>query len=202
MSMFSRSRYLLPTLLLAVTPIALAEVLEWKLDQAHSHVSFKIRHLMVSWVRGSFNLADGTIWFDKDDLSTLRMEIAINPASIDTGMSVRDRDLRGSEFFEVDKYPAMGFVSTKAVPQPDGTVKLTGNLTMHGVTKQVTLDVEGLTTVVQSDNGPRTGASATASLNRSDFGLTYNPILEAGGVTVADEVFIEIDAELKPPERP
>lgn len=200
--MFSRSSYLLPALLLAVTPIALAEVLEWKLDQAHSHVGFKIRHLMVSWVRGSFNLAEGTIWFDKDDLSTLRMEIAIDPASIDTGMSVRDRDLRGFEFFEVDKYPAMGFVSTKAVPQPDGTVKLTGNLTMHGVTKQVTLDVEGLTIVVQSDNGPRTGASATTILNRSDFGLTYNPILEAGGITVADEVFIEIDAELKPPERP
>jgi polyisoprenoid-binding protein YceI len=200
--MFRRSLQLLAAVLLVITPMASAEVLEWSFDQAHSHVGFKIRHLMVSWVRGSFNQAEGTVWFDPKDLSTLRLEMAIDPASIDTGMAVRDRDLRGSEFFEVEQHPTMGFVSTKAVPQPDGSVKLTGNLTMHGVTKEITLDVDGLTTVVQSDNGPRTGASATANLKRSDFGLTYNPILEAGGVTIADEVFIEIDAELKRPSQP
>lgn len=197
--MFRRSTLWLVAAFLAVTPLATAEVLEWSLDQAHSHVGFKIRHLMVSWVRGSFNTVSGTVWYDVDDLSTLRMEIDIDPASIDTGMAVRDRDLRGDEFFEVEKFPEIKFVSTKAVLQADDTVKLTGNLTMHGVTKEVTLDVDGLTAVVQSDAGPRTGASATGRLVRSEFGLTYNPILEAGGVTIGDEVVLEIDAELKRP---
>lgn len=185
---------------LALTPLASAEVLEWELDGNHSHVGFKVRHLMISWVRGNFTKADGKVWFDKDDLSTLRMEISIDPASITTGMAVRDRDLKGEGFFEVDKFPEMRFVSTRAVPQADGTVKLSGNLTMHGVTKPVTLDVDGLNAVVQSDNGPRTAATATAKVNRRDFGLTYNAVVEAGGVVAADEVFIEIDAELKRPK--
>jgi len=172
----------------------------WSLDGNHSHVGFKVRHLMISWVRGSFTKAEGTVWFDKDDLSTLRMEISIDPASINTGMAVRDRDLKGEGFFEVDKFPEMRFVSTHAAPQADGTVKLSGNLTMHGVTKAVTLDVDGLNAVVQSDNGPRTGASATTKVNRREFGLTYNAVVEAGGVVAADEVFIEIDAELKRPK--
>ena len=116
-----------------------------------------------------------------------------------TGMAVRDRDLRGEGFFEVDKFPEMRFVSTRSVPQADGTVKLTGNLTMHGVTKELTMDLEGLSAVVQSDNGPRTGATASTKVNRREFGLTYNAVVEAGGVVVADDVFIEIDAELKRP---
>lgn len=184
---------------LAFAPSAKAEVLEWTLDGNHSHVGFKVRHLMVSWVRGSFDKAEGTVWFDKNDLSTLRMEISIDPSSIDTGMATRDRDLRGEGFFEVDKFPELRFISTRAVPQADGTVKLSGDLTMHGVTKQVTLDVDGLNAVVQSANGPRTGATANGKVNRRDFGLSYNELVEAGGVVVADEVFIEIDAELKRP---
>lgn len=197
--MFRRTILLLAAAALAAAPSASAEVLEWSLDGNHSHVGFKVRHLMISWVRGSFNKAEGKVWFDKDDLSTLRMEISIDPSSIDTGMAVRDRDLQGEGFFEVDRYPAMRFVSTRAVAQPDGTVKLTGDLTMHGVTKQVTLDVDGLNAVVQSANGPRTGAAATGKVNRRDFGLTYNELVEAGGVVVADEVFVEIEAELKRP---
>lgn len=197
--MLHRMTLLLAALALALTPSASAEVLEWSLDGSHSHVGFKVRHLMISWVRGSFTKAEGKVWFDKNDLSTLRMEIDIDPSSIDTGMAVRDRDLQGEGFFEVDKYPELKFVSTRAVPQPDGTVELSGNLTMHGVTKQVTLDVDGLNTVVQSAYGPRTGASASGKVNRREFGLTYNDMVEAGGVVVADDVFIEIDAELKRP---
>lgn len=197
--MFRRITLLLAAALLALTPLASAEVLEWELDGNHSHVGFKVRHLMISWVRGSFTKAEGKVWFDKDDLSTLRMEISIDPSSIDTGMAVRDRDMKGEGFFEVDKFPEMSFVSTSSAPQPDGTVKVTGNLTMHGVTKPVTLDLDGLNAVVQSDNGPRTGASATTKVNRREFGLSYNAVVEAGGVVVADDVFIEIDAELKRP---
>lgn len=198
--MLRRTTLLLAAALFALAPLASAEVLEWSLDGNHSHVGFKVRHLMISWVRGSFTTAEGKVWFDKDDLSTLRMEISIDPSSINTGMAVRDSDLKGEGFFEVDKFPKMSFVSSRSVPQPDGTVKLTGNLTMHGVTKEVTLDVDGLNMVVQSDNGPRTGASARAKVNRREFGLTYNAVAEAGGIVVADEVFIEIDAELKRPK--
>ncbi len=198
--MLRRTTLLLAAALLALAPLASAEVLEWSLDGNHSHVGFKVRHLMISWVRGSFTKAEGKVWFDKDDLSTLRMDISIDPSSITTGMGVRDRDLKGEGFFEVDKFPEMGFVSTRAVPQSDGTVKLTGNLTMHGVTKEVTLDVDGLNAVVQSDNGPRTAATAATKVNRREFGLTYNAVVEAGGVVAADEVFIEIDAELKRPK--
>ncbi len=197
--MFRRMILVLAAAALAFAPSLSAEVLEWSLDGNHSHVGFKVRHLMISWVRGTFNKAEGTVWFDKDDLSTLRMEISIDPSSIDTGMATRDRDLRGEGFFEVDKFPEMRFVSTRAVPQADGTVKLSGDLTMHGVTKQVTLDIDGLNAVVQSANGPRTAATANGKVNRRDFGLTYNELVEAGGVVVADEVFIEIDAELKRP---
>jgi polyisoprenoid-binding protein YceI len=198
--MFRRSTLFLAAALLALTPLAFAEVLEWELDGNHSHVGFKVRHLMISWVRGNFTKAEGKVWFDKDDLSTLRMEISIDPSSITTGMAVRDRDLQGEGFFEVDKFPEMKFVSTRAVPQADGTVELSGNLTMHGVTKAVTLDVDGLNAVVQSANGPRTAASATGKVNRREFGLTYNDMIEAGGMVVADDVFIEIDAELKRPK--
>lgn len=198
--MLRRTTLLLAAALFTLAPLASAEVLEWSLDGNHSHVGFKVRHLMISWVRGSFTTAEGKVWFDKDDLSTLRMEISIDPSSINTGMAVRDSDLKGEGFFEVDKFPKMSFVSSRSVPQPDGTVKLTGNLTMHGVTKEVTLDVDGLNMVVQSDNGPRTGASARTKVNRREFGLTYNAVAEAGGIVVADEVFIEIDAELKRPK--
>ena len=198
--MFRRTTLLLAAALFALAPLASAEVLEWELDGNHSHVGFKVRHLMISWVRGSFTKAEGKVWFDKDDLSTVRMEISIDPSTIATGMAVRDRDLKGEGFFEVDKFPEMNFVSTRSVPQPDGTVKLTGNLTMHGVTKQVTLDLDGLNAVVQSANGPRTAATASTKVNRREFGLTYNDVVEAGGVVVADDVFIEIDAELKRPK--
>ena len=199
MSILRRTTLLAAAAFFVLAPLASAEVLEWELDGNHSHVGFKVRHLMISWVRGSFTKAEGKVWFDKDDLSTLRMEISIDPSSIDTGMAVRDSDLKGEGFFEVDKFPEMSFVSTGSVPQPDGTVKVAGNLTMHGVTKPVTLEVDGLNAVVQSDNGPRTGASATAKVNRREFGLSYNAVVEAGGVVVADDVFIEIDAELKRP---
>lgn len=199
MTLLRQSTLLFAAALLALAPIASAEVHEWDFDNAHSNVGFKIRHLMISWVRGSFTKADGKVWYDKADLSTLRMEINIDPASVDTGLAVRDKDLRGADFFDVEKFPTARFVSTKAVPQADGSVKLSGNLTLHGVTKEVTLDVEGLTMEVPSDTGPRTGATATGKIIRSEFGLTYSPLLEAGGATIADEVILEIDAELKRP---
>ncbi len=195
-----RTLILIAVLAVVAAPLA-AEPLEWKIDTAHSYVGFKVRHLMVSWVRGQFTAVSGEVTFDKDDLSTLKMDIQIDPASVDTGNASRDKDLRGDEFFDVEKHPEMRFVSTKAEVQPDGQVRLTGDLTMRGVTKPVTLAVEGLEQVVdQGERGFKTGATASGKLSRSEWGLNWNVILEAGGVTVSDEVTLEIEAELARPK--
>jgi polyisoprenoid-binding protein YceI len=196
--MLQRSILILATLLITLAPIASAEVIEWKLDPVHSNVGFKVRHFMVSWIRGEFDETDAIISVDKDDLSTLTMTVNINPASVNTGVQRRDDHLRNPDFFEVETYKTMRFVSTSAKPQPDGTVKVTGDLTMHGVTNEVTLDVAGLTTIVDPGSGPRTGAFATGVLKRSDYGMTFTEIIEAGGITIGDEIYIEIDAELRP----
>ena len=196
--MLRRSFLLLATLLIALAPTASAEVIEWKLDQAHSDVGFKVRHFMISWIRGEFNETDAIISVDKDDLSTLKMTVNINPASVDTGVQRRDDHLRNPDFFEVETYPTMTFISTSADVQADGTVKLTGDLTMHGVTNEVTLDVDGLDAIVDPGSGPRTGATATGVLKRSEYGMMYTEIIEAGGITIGDEIYIEIEAELRP----
>ena len=194
MPILRRTALLAAAAFLTLAPLASAEVLEWELDGNHSHVGFKVRHLMISWVRGSFTKAEGKVWFDKDDLSTLRMEISIDPSSIDTGMAVRDRDLKGEGFFEVDKFPEMSFVSTGSVPQPDGTVKVTGNLTMHGVTKPVTLDVWYRGTIENPQNGNLiSGFAISGTIKRSDFNLgTGFP--EAA---LSDAVTIDVDGEFK-----
>lgn len=196
--MLRRSFLLLATLLIALAPTASAEVIEWRLDKAHSNVGFKIRHFMISWIRGQFNETEAIISVDKDDLSTLKMTVNINPASVDTGVQRRDDHLRNADFFEVETYPTMTFVSTSAEVQADGTVKLTGDLTMHGVTNEVTLDVDGLNSIVDPGSGPRTGATATGVLKRSDYGMMFTEIIEAGGITIGDEIYIEIEAELRP----
>ena len=187
---------LIASLALVFSLPSAAEPLEWNLDNAHSYVGFKIRHLMVSWVRGQFTSVSGKVSFDKDDLSTLRIEIEMDPASIDTGNERRDNHLRSPDFFDVAAHPEMKFVSTKA-EVADGKVLVTGDLTMHGVTKAVTLEVEGLDHVIdQGPRGQKTGATASAKLSRTDWGLTWNRAIEAGGVTVGDEVTLEIEAEL------
>lgn len=196
--MLRRSFLLLATLLIALAPTASAEVIEWRLDKAHSNVGFKVRHFMISWIRGQFNETEAIISVDKDDLSTLKMTVNINPASVDTGVQRRDDHLRNADFFEVETYPTMTFVSTSAEVQADGTVKLTGDLTMHGVTNEVTLDVDGLNSIVDPGSGPRTGATATGVLKRSDYGMMFTEIIEAGGITIGDEIYIEIEAELRP----
>lgn len=196
--MLQRTLLLFVTALIALAPATAGEVIEWKLDQNHSNVGFKVRHFMVSWIRGQFNETEAIISVDKDDLSTLKMNVTINPASVDTGVQRRDDHLRNPDFFEVEKYKTMTFVSTSAKPQPDGTVKVTGDLTMHGVANEVTLDVDGLTSIVDPGSGPRTGATARGVLKRSDYGMMYTEIIEAGGITIGDDIYIEIEAELRP----
>ena len=181
---------------LAIRSLALAEPVEWRFDAAHSYVGFKVRHMMVTWVRGRFNEAQGKIWYDPANPAATRVEIDINPATIDTENERRDKHLRSDDFFAVDKYPAMKFVSKKAEPSGGG-LKVTGDLTMRGVTKEIVLMVADISpTVADGRGGEKMGATASAKINRKEWGINYHQVLDSGGLNVGDEVTIEIEAEL------
>jgi polyisoprenoid-binding protein YceI len=183
--------------LLAAAAPSFAEVKEWRVDGAHSYVGFKIRHMMVSWVRGQFAEVGGTVAFDPADLSKTKVEVEIDANSIDTANERRDKHLRSADFFDVEQYPKVRFASKRVEGNAQSGLKLVGDLTMHGVTKEVTLDIEAPAPAVPDGRGgEKSGVSASGKINRSDFGLTWNRALEAGGVTVGDEVTLEIDAEL------
>ena len=154
--------------------------------------------MMVSWVRGRFSSFNGTVRFDRNDWSKSEISIEIDASSIDTSNEKRDHDLRSDEFFDVEKYPKITFVSKRVEGDAQSGLKLIGDLTMHGVTKQVTLEIEDppAPAIADGRGGEKTGVTASGKLNRSEFGLTWNRMLEAGGVTVSDEVTLEIEAEL------
>lgn len=168
----------------------------WTIDPDHSNIGFKVRHMMVSNVKGVFHKFRGEVKIDDRDVTKSRATAVIETASIDTGVNLRDKDLRSDHFLDVDKYPAMTFVSTGIVRSGDG-LKMTGDLTLHGVTRPVVLDVEGPSQEVRDPKGNlRRGASASTKINRKDFGLTWNKVMEAGGMLVGDEVTISIEVEL------
>ena len=151
---------------------------------------------MVSNVRGQFGKVSGTVEANESDPARSRIEAEIDPASIDTRIEKRDNHLRSPDFLDVAKYPKITFVSTKIEPAGTGRYKVSGDLTLHGVTRPVVLDVEGPTPEMKDPWGKtRAGAQATTKINRKDFGLTWNQALEAGGVAVGDEVTITIDVE-------
>jgi polyisoprenoid-binding protein YceI len=190
---------LLPAILVfaAAAAPSFAEVKEWRIDGAHSYVGFKVRHMMVSWVRGRFATFNGTVAYDPADLTKSKVAIEIDASSIDTSNEKRDHDLRGEEFFDVEKFPKITFVSKRVEGTAQSGLKVIGDLTMRGVTKEVTLAVDGpAPAVADGRGGEKSGVTATGKLNRSEFGLTWNRMLEAGGVTVSDEVTLEIEAEL------
>lgn len=167
----------------------------YSIDPAHSAVHFSVRHMMVSNVRGEFTKLSGTIKFDPDNPTNSVAEAKLDAASINTREPDRDTHLRSVDFLDVEKFPTLLFRSTKAEPQPGGGT-LTGDLTIHGVTRQITLNVEGPTPEVKDPWGKqRIGFSATAKISRKDFGLTWNAALESGGVLIGDEVKITIDVE-------
>ncbi len=167
----------------------------WAPDLAHSSVGFTVRHLVVSKVRGKFTRWSGTIRMDEHDLARTEVDVTIEPASVDTGVEQRDNHLRSPDFFDVAKHPAMTFRSTRIEKAADGTLRLHGNLSLHGVTKPVVLDVEYAGTQKDPWGGMRAGFSARTSLDRRDFGLTYNQVLETGGVVVGEKVDIDIELE-------
>ena len=164
------------------------------LDQSHSEVGFVTRHMMVAKVRGSFGEFDGTITVAEDP-SESSVEASIKVGSIDTRESRRDAHLRSADFFDAEQYPVATFKSTKVSPDGPGTWRVEGELTIREVTRPVVLDVEFNGVVQDPYGGQRIGFSATAEINREDFGMTYNALLESGGVVVSKTARIEIDGE-------
>lgn len=172
-----------------------AEVTTWKIDPAHSSAEFSVRHLMVSRVKGRFDKVSGTVVGDLADPATARVEVSIDAASINTANADRDEHLRSADFFEVEKFPTITFQSKKIEKAGKG-YRMTGDLTMHGVTREVVLTVDGPSAPVQVGKARRSGASARTRVSRKDYGLTWNRAIEAGGVAVGDDVNITIEVEL------
>jgi polyisoprenoid-binding protein YceI len=169
----------------------------YTIDAAHSGAHFTVRHMMITNVRGGFRTVKGTVTFDPENPAATSVEAEIDAASIDTREPQRDAHLRSADFFDVEQYPAITFRSTGIEAAGDDEWKLTGELTIHGVTRPVALKVEGPAPEAKDPWGNvRTGATATTKIKRSDFGLTWNAALEAGGVLVGDDVKIELELAL------
>jgi polyisoprenoid-binding protein YceI len=181
---------------IAIALPVLAYADTWRIDPMHTSVEFTVRHMMISNVKGQFQKTTGTIAVDGNDPASAKIDATIDASSIDTRVERRDADLKSPDFLDVAKYPTITFKSTKVEADGPGKWKVTGDLTLHGVTKPVVLDVESSGKPIHDPMGnTRAGASATTKINRSDFGLTYNKVLESGGVMVGDEIAISIDVE-------
>lgn len=179
-----------------LSPLA-AMAQTYTLDPFHSAIQFKVKHLMITNVKGVFEKFKGTVYIDEKDITKSRVDVSIEMASVNTNIAKRDDHLRSADFFDAARFPAMTFVSTKVEKSGADTLKVTGNLTIKGVTRPVVLNVEGPTGEIKTPQGDfKRGASATATVNRQDFGVSWNKKLDSGGVVVADEVFITIDTEL------
>ena len=168
----------------------------WSIDPAHSAAQFQVKHLMISTVRGEFGNLSGTVSFDGKSFSTIKAEAVIDVGSINTREKKRDDHLRSADFFDAAKFPAITFKSKRVENVKGNNFNLVGDLTMRGVTREVTLAVEATPVVKGMGGEPRIGATATARLNRQDFGIKWNRSLDAGGVVVSDEVQITLDLEL------
>jgi len=188
------------TSIAAIIALALpfvASAATWTIDPDHSNVGFKVRHLMVSNVRGNFDKHTGIVEINDMDITKSKVEVTIDTASINTNVQKRDDHLRSADFFDVAKYPTMAFVSKKVAKAGNNKLNVTGDLTLHGVTRQVVLDVEPLSKESKDPWGNiRRGTTATTKIDRKDFGLTWNKGLETGGVLVGDEITINLEIEM------
>ncbi len=167
----------------------------WSFDTSHSSIGFSVRHLMISKVRGHFGKWTGTFGYVEADPTRSTLEVRIDAASIHTRDDKRDAHLRSPDFFDVEKYPELTFVSTGIERDGGDDYVVTGDLTIHGVTRSVRLKVEGLGRTRDPWGGERVGFSASTSINRKDFGLHWNVALETGGVLVGEKIDIGIEIE-------
>lgn len=169
----------------------------YTIDASHSSVGFKIRHFMVNNFRGGFSGIAGDVVFDSSNPANTKINATIDAATLHTHDARRDAHVKGPDFLDVDKFPTITFVSKQVTPDGHYQWKILGDLTMHGVTKEVTLDCESAEAESKDPWGRiRSGASAETTIKRSDFGLTSNVVLETGGVMLSDDVHIHIDIEL------
>jgi len=176
---------------------ASAQTTTWQLDPAHSNAQFTVRHLGISNVQGEFTKITGSVQLDDSDITKSSVNATIDVNSVDTRVPQRDTDLKSDHFFDAAKYPTMTFQSTKITKNDDGTLNMTGNLTIHGVTKEVAFDVTGPTKAIQAMGSTRRGASATTKINRQDFGLKYGTnTLPGGDEMIGDTITITLDIEM------
>jgi polyisoprenoid-binding protein YceI len=182
----------------ALVSTALPSLAEtYTIDPQHSQAGFSIRHMMLSNVRGAFSKVSGTVEYDPAKPAASKVNATIEMSSVDTHDAKRDEHLRSADFFDVEKYPTMTFKSTKVAPRGKDGLTVTGDLTLHGVTKQVVLNVEGPTAELKDPKGAKRGASATTKIHRKDFGITYNKQLDNGGVALGEDVDVTLDVEIK-----
>jgi polyisoprenoid-binding protein YceI len=186
------------TVALALAPaLAAAQVSTWSFDPAHSHASFSIKHMVISNVRGEFGKMTGTVSLDDKDITKSKVEATIDATTIDTREAKRDEHLRSPDFFDVAKYPTITFKSTKVERDGKDGLKVTGDLTMRGVTKPVVLKVVGPTGEIKDPWGKaRRGASVSTKLNRNDYGVSWSKALEGGGLIVGNDVNVELEVEM------
>jgi polyisoprenoid-binding protein YceI len=168
----------------------------WKIDSAHTMAEFKVKHMMITNVKGQFSGVSGTLSLDEQDVTNSKIDVTIPTATINTREPDRDTHLKSADFFDVEKFPTITFKSTSVTRRPNDEVEVEGDLTIHGVTRKVRLAVEGPTAEGKDPWGnTRIGASAITKINRKDYGLVWNAALETGGLLVGDDVAITIDAE-------
>lgn len=176
---------------------ASAATSNWQIDPAHTAAAFSVRHLAISTVRGQFKKVTGTVLLDESDITKSTVTVSIDTTTIDTGEPDRDKHLKSPDFFDVAKFPTMTFKSTKVEQVGSGKLKVTGDLTIHGTTKQAVLDIDGPSAPVKDPWGmQRSGVTVSTKINRQDFGVKWNATMDNGGVVVGDDVTITIDVEM------
>jgi len=182
-----------PILLAALAPFALAE--KYTIDSAHAAAEFAVKHMMVSTVRGNLGKVSGSVDYDPANPGATRIEATVDVKGLSTRNDQRDTHLRSADFFDADKFPTITFVSKSVAPAGSGHLKVTGDLTIKGVTKSVVLDVEGPTPPLKDQRGSRIGVNATTKINRMDYGVNWNRAM-SNGLVVGEEVSITLDIEL------
>ena len=176
---------------------SLATATKWNIDADHSNVGFSVSHLMVSHVKGNFNKYSGIVDINDKDITKSKVDVTIDASSINTNVQKRDEHLKSADFFDVAKYPTLTFVSKKWTKAAKGALNVTGDLTIHGATKSVVLEVSPFSKEIKDPWGNiRRGTSASTTIMRKDFGLVWNQALETGGVAVGEEINISLDVEL------
>ncbi|HLK04627.1 MAG TPA: YceI family protein [Candidatus Acidoferrum sp.] len=169
----------------------------WQIDPQHTAAQFAVKHLMISTVRGEFKGVTGMVVWDDKDVTKSTVDVTIDAKTVNTGEEKRDQHLKSPDFFDVEKFPTITFKSKKVEADGAGKLKITGDLTIHGVTKEAVLDVEGPTAPVTDPwKNTRVAATATTKVNRQDFGVKWNANMDGGGVVVGDAVTITIDLEM------